>query len=208
MQHLAVRTSLRINQDDKDWEKTAQGRWYSYKYGFGALDGYSYVMAAKTWKLVKPQSWFELPSVQLNNGTMDLEDKMSGGDTITREGVTSSIEVANEMLIDANLETLEHITVKVWIDHTRRGDVQVELVSPSGVKSVLAAKRRYDSAKTGFPGWKFMSLKHWWVWPSVYGDVHMLTKHIGRRTLSESGRSACPRSPRTTIPKVVSSAGR
>ena len=30
------------------------------------------------------------------------------------------------------------INIRVWINHPRRGDVMVELVSPNGVKSVLA----------------------------------------------------------------------
>jgi kexin len=65
------------------------------------------------------------------------------------------------MLMDFNFETLEHVTARVWIDHQRRGDVEVELVSPNGITSVLARQRRFDSANTGFPGWKFMSMKHW-----------------------------------------------
>jgi kexin len=163
MQHLVVRTAVRINPDDKDWEKTAQGRYFSYKYGFGVLDAYNYVMAAKDWKLVKPQAFLELPPIQIQNGTMDLNDTMAGGEVITKTGVTSSMTITSNMLSDANLETLEHITVKVWIAHTRRGDVEVEIVSPAGIKSVLAAKRQYDTATTGFPGWRFMSVKHWYV---------------------------------------------
>jgi kexin len=181
VQHLAVRTAVQVNPDDKDWEQTAQGRYYSYKYGYGALNGYAYVMAAKEWKLVKPQAWLEIPPVQINNGTMDLEDNMSGGEVITKEGVKSTIEVTNVMLTGANLETLEHITVKVWIQHTRRGDVEVEIVSPGGVKSVLAAKRSYDTATTGFPGWRFMSIKHWYVFLPVYIDRSTDRSFQGRR---------------------------
>lgn len=83
------------------------------------------------------------------------------GSYITLEGVKSTYEVTQEMLNDANLERLEHITVRVWIDHQRRGDVEVEIVSPNGITSVLARPRRFDEATTGFPGWKFMSVKHW-----------------------------------------------
>jgi kexin len=60
-----------------------------------------------------------------------------------------------------NLEGLEHVTIRVWITHTRRGDVEVEITSPKGVTSVLAATRRQDSDPTGYPGWQFMTLKHW-----------------------------------------------
>ena len=42
------------------------------------------------------------------------------------------------MVEDSNLERLEHVTVRVWIDHQRRGDVEVEIKSPNGITSVLA----------------------------------------------------------------------
>jgi kexin len=60
-----------------------------------------------------------------------------------------------------NFEKLEHITVKVWITHAKRGDVEVELVSPGGVKSILAGARKHDDDSSGFNGWQFMTLKHW-----------------------------------------------
>ncbi|WVR03717.1 hypothetical protein IAU60_000712 [Kwoniella sp. DSM 27419] len=208
-QHLAVRTAMHFNDDDPDWEKTAAGRMFSYKYGYGKLDAGLYVEAAERWELVKPQAWFDSPAVYLpttevpvveqpavadpsftqtprqeddpaavpsegdnaspGNGA-EGEDEipanpapvvMPTGSYITPEGVTSTFEVTQEMMDDSNLERLEHITVRVWIDHQRRGDVEVEITSPNDVTSVLARQRRFDDADTGFPGWKFMSLKHW-----------------------------------------------
>jgi kexin len=47
MQHLSVRTARHINPDDPDWETTAQGRPFSYKYGFGALDAYAVVASSR-----------------------------------------------------------------------------------------------------------------------------------------------------------------
>lgn len=83
------------------------------------------------------------------------------GSFITPEGVTSTFEVTEKMLADANFARLEHVTVRVWIEHQRRGDVYVSLKSPNGIVSTLAAARPWDEANTGFPGWKFMTLKHW-----------------------------------------------
>lgn len=85
------------------------------------------------------------------------------GSYITSEGIKSTFDVTQAMLSDANFERLEHITVRVWIDHERRGDVEAEITSPNGVTSVLARTRRFDEATSGFPGWKFMSVKHWYV---------------------------------------------
>ncbi|KAJ2919562.1 hypothetical protein MD484_g846, partial [Candolleomyces efflorescens] len=161
MQYLCVETGRRINPRDPDWEKIATGKWYSYKYGFGVLDGWAYVQAAKTWKLVKPQAWLETATVQLANGTMDEHKEYDGGLFIEEGGIRSTITITKEMMEANNLETLEHINVRVWIDHTRRGDVEVELRSPNGIRSVLAIARENDNAVTGFPGWVFMSVKHW-----------------------------------------------
>lgn len=150
-----------INPEDPDWEDIAGGRRFSYKYGFGSLDAYAYVQAAQNWELVKPQAWYHAAPIQLNNGTMTLEGEMSGGEPIVSDGVTSKTTISAEMLQEANFETLEHITIKVWIQHSRRGDVEVELVSPNGVKSILAARRKYDGDVDGYRGWTFMTVKHW-----------------------------------------------
>ena len=129
------------------------------------LDGWAYVQAAKNWKLVKPQAWIESPTIQLNNGTMDRDGYYEGGILIEEGGVKSTIEITKEMMEKNNFEFLEHVTVRVWIDHTRRGDVEVELLSPTGIRSVLAEMRENDGAKTGFQGWTFMSVKHWYANP-------------------------------------------
>ncbi|KAJ7096471.1 peptidase S8/S53 domain-containing protein, partial [Mycena crocata] len=161
IQHLCVETARMINPDDDDWETTAIGKKYSSKYGYGALDGLLYVQAAQKWKLVKPQARLPTRTVQIEGGTMNPVGNFSGGEVIGVGGVSSVLSMKWDMLQDANFEKLEHIVVRVWIDHTRRGDVEVELTSPSGVKSVLAEKRRSDSATSGFPGWTFMTVKHW-----------------------------------------------
>jgi kexin len=160
-QHLSVRTAEVINKNDPDWDRTAAGRLFSYKYGYGRLNGYEFVTAAQQWQLVKPQAWVELPAVQVGNGSSTLNGEMSGGLPIVSGGVTSTITITQENLELNNFEALEHITVRVWIMHDRRGDVEVEVISPNGIKSILAARRRDDANREGFPAWRFMSVKHW-----------------------------------------------
>ena len=94
---------------------------------------------------------------------MNADLQMSGGEPIGPEGVSSKITVTGNTLGEHNFETLEHVTVRVWIEHSKRGDVSVELLSPNGIKSTLAAPRAGDIANTGFQGWRFMSVKHWYV---------------------------------------------
>jgi kexin len=161
IQYLSIETAKMINPDDPDWEQTATGRLYSYKYGYGVIDAYAFVTAAQKWSLVKPQAWFDTDAVQLEGGAMDVGKNFTGGQTIGRGGVTNHISVTQKMMLDNNFETLEHVTIQVWIDHKRRGDVEVELVSPNGIKSVLGKRRPGDVSKSGYPGWVFMSIKHW-----------------------------------------------
>ncbi|KAF9535248.1 peptidase S8/S53 domain-containing protein [Crepidotus variabilis] len=161
IQHLCVQTATEINPEDLDWEPIANGKKYSYKYGFGVLDGFKYVTAAKTWTLVKPQAWFATKTVQLNDGKFGTDEKYVGGEFIPPAGIESKMEITKDELERNNLETLEHINVKVWIQHASRGEVEVEILSPGGVKSVLGGARPSDKNGDGYPGWTFMSVKHW-----------------------------------------------
>jgi kexin len=164
-----------------------------------------FVNAAMNWESVKPQAWIEMPTVQIENGTMDIFQTMSGGADIVADGVTSKMEVTEDLLHGHNFEKLEHITVKVWIQHNRRGDVEVELVSPLGVKSVLAGKRHADADATGFPGWTFSTIKHWYVCATYLGLLRS-ESYIGTRILLASGRSAS-QIKRTTLMRASSWAG-
>ncbi|KAJ3985412.1 peptidase S8/S53 domain-containing protein [Lentinula detonsa] len=165
VQYICRETARMINEDDPDWEETSSGRMYSYKYGFGAMDGWNFVQKAKEWKPVGPQAWFHTHSVQLGSGTFNATGNFSGGALIpaSKEGIKSTLDITADMLSHSNLDQnkLEHIQVRVWIQHARRGDVEVEIVSPNGVKSVLGAKRDNDANQDGYPGWVFMSVKHW-----------------------------------------------
>ncbi|KAK4058925.1 pheromone processing endoprotease [Microbotryomycetes sp. JL221] len=148
MQHLCVRTAVQVNPDDPDWQMTASGRYYNHKYGYGKLDAYAIVEAAKTWQLVKPQTWW-------------ASQMAESGKPITAQGTTSTIVVKKDELTKANFEKLEHVTITVHIAHSRRGNIEVELDSPKGMKSILARPRRFDDDKDGMPGWVFMTVKHW-----------------------------------------------
>lgn len=124
IQHLCVRTAKIVNPDDPDWEDTAAGRRFSYKYGYGSLDAFAYVQAAQNWQLMKPQAWLHTDHIQLSNGVMTAEGEMSGGAPIAAGGVASSVMITADMLRAANFEQLEHITVRVWI--------QVRIINCSG----------------------------------------------------------------------------
>lgn len=181
VQHLCVKTAKVIHPDDTDWELTSTGRPFSNKYGFGKLDALALVTAAQDWQLVKPQAWIEAPHIQLQDGTMDSEGKFSGGAHIGKDGVESTIVITEEMAQENNFDAIEHVTVRLWASHSRRGQIEVSLTSPNGIRSVLAERRKSDSDKDGFPGWRFMSVKHWCVFMLVIKHVSLICFFLGMK---------------------------
>ncbi|KIY53508.1 hypothetical protein FISHEDRAFT_28097, partial [Fistulina hepatica ATCC 64428] len=161
IQYLCIETAKHVNPSDPDWDTTAVGRPYSNNYGYGVIDAELFVRAALKWKLVKPQARMLTESIQLDGGKMSVGNKFSGGTPIGPGGVTSVMTITQDMKDRHNLGVLEHVNVKVWIEHDRRGDVEVEITSPKGVTSVLGEKRSGDDSKKGYPGWMFMTVKHW-----------------------------------------------
>ncbi|KAJ3076390.1 pheromone processing endoprotease [Podochytrium sp. JEL0797] len=167
-QHLSVRTAVSVSPNDPSWFKTAAGRMYSHAFGYGKLDAYWILEAAKVWESVPAQ-------IQLRT---EFVGPVGGDSVIPQEkGADSRVQilVTEEMLSSVGLNALEHVTVTVNIDHQRRGDVNVDLVSPNGVVSQLAVGRKSDADVSGFRNWTFMSVAHWdesalGLWQVVVSD--------------------------------------
>ncbi len=149
MQNVLVLTSVPINEDE-DWDTTFIGRKFSHAYGYGKLDAFAVVEKAKSIDLLKPQAWFNSPWLHVNHPIPQGV-----------EGLLSSFEVTKQALEKANLERLEHVTVTMNIDHSRRGDLSVELRSPTNLVSHLSVTRKFDDATEGYVDWTFMSVAHW-----------------------------------------------
>lgn len=57
---------------------------------------------------------------------------------------------------------LEHVQAVVTVNATRRGDLNINMTSPMGTKSILLSRRpRDDDAKVGFDKWPFMTTHTW-----------------------------------------------
>ena len=61
----------------------------------------------------------------------------------------------------ANIKQLEHVTIKVDIEHLRRGLLEIKLISPNGIVSWLGTERPHDMSKNGYKNWMFMTVIHW-----------------------------------------------
>jgi hypothetical protein len=151
VQHLTINSAVLFDSTDQDWQKTPAGYNYNHKYGFGTIDAYRLIQAAKKWRNVNSQTKMSLP---IQTVDMLIPDDFS-------LNVTKSVFVTSEMLFEANMTVLEHVTVTVTITHERRGDVKVILISPNNIQSVLLPGRPLDESSMGFNQWKTMTLAHW-----------------------------------------------
>jgi kexin len=150
MQYLAMLTAVPINLDTGDWQTTSIGKKFSHMYGYGKLDSWAMINHAKRYRRVKPQAWLWSP-------WMHIKQPIPQGDT----GLASTFEVTKEMMLEANVERLEHVQVTMNIEHGRRGDLSVDLISPDNIVSHLSVTRKGDESTEGYADWTFMSVIHW-----------------------------------------------
>ncbi|ORX93152.1 hypothetical protein K493DRAFT_262703, partial [Basidiobolus meristosporus CBS 931.73] len=150
VQHLAVNTAIPIALDDDDWKDTAAGRRFNHKYGYGKLDAYRLIEAAKVYKSVPPQ-------VQLTSDVIHVNQSIPSDSN----GLSSTFTVSEDLLRQQAFGKLEHITVKLNAEHQRRGEVIVHLISPNNITSELSPGRKFDDSVEGFRNWTFMTVKHW-----------------------------------------------
>ncbi|KAF9322054.1 pheromone processing endoprotease [Podila horticola] len=153
VQYLLMTTAVPISTHDPDWKRTAAGRLFNHKFGYGSMDAYALVEASKTFTSLGKQTSFHPPAVV-------VKEAIPQGD---KGGVQSVLAVAADDLVAKGVELgqLEHVTVTVNIEHKRRGDVEVLLISPNKVESRIGARRRWDTSTLGFVNWTFMTVKHW-----------------------------------------------
>lgn len=175
IQWLTVLTAVPIDQGD-DWQDTVIGRKFSHQFGYGKMDAWAFVEMAKNFTSVKPQAWFNSPWQHVRHFIPE-------GTT----GLQSHFTVTEEMLQNANIERVEHVTVTMNIEHTRRGDLMVDLISPSGIISHISTARLRDAAKEGYNDWTFMSMAHWGEsgvgeWTVEVKDVNANNDHNGTWT--------------------------
>lgn len=147
VQRLSVENAIIVNPTDHDWAANGAGRNYSHKYGYGTFDTYTLIEAAKSYKLVSPQT------------SITVESKLPAPLSIPHggDGLSQKLQVVGW----ADLSRLEHVEVWVKIVHPKRGEVGIKLISPSGFESRLMEPRRWDASKDGFDNWRMMTVAHW-----------------------------------------------
>ena len=61
----------------------------------------------------------------------------------------------------AKINRVEHVVLTISFVHRRRGDVSIDLLSPSGTRSEMLSTRKYDDSDEGLDEWNFMTVYCW-----------------------------------------------
>jgi len=146
IQHILVATAVPVAPKHDSWISRTKRKSYSPFYGFGKIDAAAVVDRAKKWRLVRPPIVRSLPTRELN-GVLAWPH-FTVKDTIV---VPLMPEIAY----------LEHVTVRLTLEHTRRGDAQYWLKSPAGTLVPLASSRPNDDSRSGLKRWTFMTVAFW-----------------------------------------------
>lgn len=197
-QHITINSAIPINLEDGSWGKLASGKLYSTRFGFGKIDAYKFVKYAIGFKSVGPQSTYSSTFVKVHKIFGKSEDRISSSFTVTE----------NE-LFQIKFFKLEHITVTVNIEHQKRNEVRISLLSPNNITSELGTPRRLDHSSAGFQNWTFSSVKHFGespigVWTLLVEDI-INNENSGRfldwqlKLWCESRKPSVPKRPTKNI---------
>lgn len=149
VQHIITYTATQYDTE-ADWETNGAGFHHSHKHGFGLLNAWRLVNAAKVWETVPFLVSYQSPLLKEEEPIPAYSKKL-----ILTWNVTASD------LRQSGLQTLEHVSVTVTITHPRRGNVEMVLLCPSGMSSLIGARRVLDTDATGFTDWTFSTVRCW-----------------------------------------------
>jgi subtilisin-like proprotein convertase family protein len=142
IQHILVETSVKGTPGTGDWVLNGAGLAVSHGLGFGRVDAGAAVQAAFDWQPVAAEATVaappQAPGLVIPDGDLT--------------GITRTFD------LPAGLD-LEYVELTLDIDHTYRGDLSVNLTSPSGTVSRLL-ERNFDSFNN-IDQWTLTTARHW-----------------------------------------------
>ena len=182
VKEILAGTARRVDETQSDWlirpTETGDARFYNgggfkfnHNYGSGLIDAFAAVTRAQTWTNLGAEISQSLAIGEPGNGTNIVDD-----------GVTKlkrTFDFSGQNFPNLRVEQIE---IEVLITHRHRSDLEIAVVSPSGVRSVLAEKRlrpvanpfdtdtdyrdtvldsTNNAVKTRAGGWVFTTTHHW-----------------------------------------------
>ncbi|XP_053547370.1 proprotein convertase subtilisin/kexin type 7 [Bombina bombina] len=150
VQHIIVFTATKYEDRHAAWETNGAGFSHSYQHGFGLLNAWRLVNAAKIWESVPYLASYISPVFKENKKIPLMPNRLQLSWNVTSADLKLS-----------GMRTLEHVAVTVTISHPRRGNLEIRLFCPSGISSLIGAPRSMDTDPSGFSDWTFSSVRCW-----------------------------------------------
>lgn len=144
VQEILIRTATRNHSSDSDWRPNGAGIWFNHKYGGGMINASGAVARALTWTNLGPQI---MVSTNQSAYTAAIPDNNA-------DGITRAFTITNSM-------RLEHVVATVNINHARRRNLRIELISPANTTSVLAYAASSLTSGANFSNWSLMTVRNW-----------------------------------------------
>ncbi len=144
--HILVDTATINDPASPGWKTNGSGRKFSHDYGFGRVNALDAVTTTAQWENVEAPATIIEVSAALPVPLSIPDNNVSG--------VTVSIPV---MSIPGFV--IEHVELESNITHTYRGDLKIQLQSPSAMLSDLVLKS--SDAGDNYDHWRFRSVAHW-----------------------------------------------
>lgn len=164
VKEILLRTGKKVGATDTEWVTRSGGRngiapiKHNPKYGGGMVDAAAATAMAASWTNLGTQSAHTLT---INENTVIPDNNATG--------IKKTFDFTSETPM-----RVEMVEVTLDISHEYRGDLTIQLISPSGAISNLTTLSRDDGgeedpellnplapALRGFHGWTFTSVRHW-----------------------------------------------
>ncbi|XP_050839429.1 proprotein convertase subtilisin/kexin type 7 isoform X3 [Serinus canaria] len=152
------------------WDTNQAGFSHSHQHGFGLLNAWRLVNAAKIWESVPYLASYVSPVLKEGRSIPWLPQELEVAWNVTPADLQLS-----------GMRTLEHVAVTVTITHPRRGNLEIRLLCPSGMMSLIGTARSMDSDPNGFSDWTFSTVRCWGE--EAQGTYRLLIRDIGDDSL-------------------------
>lgn len=187
VQHLIVWTSeyapLSANPG---WQINGAGHYFDVRFGFGLLNAGALVKMALNWTSVPNNHVCHVNAAP----SKEEEVRLSSGQNVD---IFISVEG------DCDVNYIEHVEVTINLRYSRRGALEIYLVSPQGTIVQLLSARPKDTSTNGFVNWPLMSVATWGenprgVWKVIVTDktYEQNTGEVGPVSLTIHGTIIMP----------------
>lgn len=143
-------TAARNNPTHADWTQNGAGLWVNHRLGFGRVNAKAAIAKARAWTNLGPEQTAQASA----SPNQPIPDAPAGGGL--GPAVTSSVSIGAAF----NVEFAEVLFSST--DHTYWADLQIELISPAGTRSVLARPHNAGSGTLvqRYDNWLFGTVRH------------------------------------------------